>query len=82
MILSSHLDKSKEHFVRFFCRFVDSKFVKTYDELVIRSPFKSIANCVAKAFQWNASGDSVSPAKNLEDAKKNDESIRSRSGWL
>ena len=37
---------------------------------------------MVKVFKWNASGDSVSPTKNLEDAKKNDESIRSRSGWL
>ena len=52
------------------------------DELVIRSPFKSIANCVVKVFNWNASGDSVTPTKNLEDAKMNDESTRSRSGSL
>ena len=37
---------------------------------------------MVKVFKWNASGDSVSPTKKLEDAKKNDESIRSRSGWL
>ena len=45
----------------------------------LRSPFTSIANCVAKAFNWNASGDSVSPTKNV-DMKPDEEPNRSRSG--
>ena len=45
----------------------------------LRSPFKSIANCVVRVFNWSEKGDSISPTKNLDKKKSDDDEVNNKS---